>query len=85
MQYGCNVFSFTYLIAGPGVNRHKLYLKQFQSGGATPSPTQNLNYPQFSDIPNHERRGDEIHRQSAKVDVHRETDVASASYPHPPS
>jgi hypothetical protein len=49
-----------------------------------PSPTQNLNYPQFSDIPN-EGREDEIHRHNAKVDVHSETDVAKASHPHPPS
>lgn len=72
------------LNAGPGVNRHKLYLKNCTSGNVFPSPTQNLNYPQFSDIPN-EGREDEIHRHNAKVDVHSETNVAKASHPHPPS
>lgn len=74
----CAFFYFT----GPGVNRHKLYLKNRILGGVSPSPTQILNYPQFSDIPR-EGRDDEIHRHNANVDVHRETDVAAAS--HPPS
>ena len=80
------MFFYLFFTIGPGVNRHKIYLKHYVLDGASPSPTQNLNYPQFSDIPNHEGRGDEIYRQSADamVDVHR-ADEAAASHSHPHS
>jgi len=64
------------------VNRHKVYLKQWESGeeGTTPviSPTHVRNYPQFTDIPREGSQDDsrrrhpqqQQHRAVATVDVH---------------
>lgn len=59
------------------MNRHKIYLKQWESGeeGMTPvlSRTQVRNYPQFTDIPREDdshHRHQQQHRAVATVDVH---------------
>ena len=67
------------------MNRHKVYLKQWESGdeGTTPvmSPTHVRNYPQFTDIP---RGGSQDHsrqqqqhpiRAVATVDVHVDNNI----------
>lgn len=76
------MFFFLSFAIGPSVNRHKLYLKNIKDSGSltpSPTPTQIINYQQFSDMPS-EERSDEAHyhhHQGAKVDVHSDPHVSS--------
>lgn len=81
--------NFFFFLLGPSVNRHKVFLKQWEEsdGEGSQSPTQvNIrnNYPQFTDIPRDATSEDERTTRSSsyhqhRVDVHADAAAAANS------